>query len=298
MTERKFDVRVRKALCIYGVVFLRVENAMRQKRLAELIGVQQKTISVWESDSESNANNCPNFAMLLKICKALGVSLDILCEVTINRIEGNCGSYRDIAEYLRKYVGMDVRPQYDEDEETCDFSSAHKIRLQRYENIEFYGYYYHTNRSTQVISQMEIKTGNIMPSGFIKVQINCDQNTNYNGKIISPANQSYTYIYFKRMDDFPERCIIILPHPLGIGETYMGGIGCMLSLSKGEKKVPTLQKIAIINKALGLELEGDFIHASLLISLDTLKDGKVKLADFRKSNSEFICKIKEMLKKQ
>ena len=143
---------------------------------------------------------------------------------------------------------------------------------------------------------MSIKVRRVLDEGYIGISMKC-ANVEYKGKIISPENQNYTYIYFERKDDFPEHGMMILRHPAGISVEYMGGIGCMLSLSKGDRRVPIIQKIALLNQRLNITLDDNFLKKYLSVSRGLLDQGRLLFTDLRDKNANYIDELKKMTKK-
>lgn len=298
LDRRSADRELRKILCIYGIKFMLTESGIKQKQFAEMLGVKQKSVSVWLSGSDQNAENAPNLSMLLKMCVACDVTLGDLCVIAYQKISKNSNNvHGEIMDQLKKYAEIRNQSAFDEEREAYNSSKAHKIRLRRYENLNFVGYYYDTAHLSSGINTMNIKVGRVLDEGYIRVSMTC-ANVEYKGKIISPENQNYTYIYFERKDDFPEHGMIILRHPAGISVEYMGGIGCMLSLSKGDRRVPIIQRIALLNQKLDITLDDNFLKKYLSVSGKLLDHGKLLFTDLRDKNANYIDELKKMMKFQ
>ncbi|MBR0519398.1 helix-turn-helix transcriptional regulator [bacterium] len=66
------------------MIFYREKRGLKQKELAELIGVKANTVSTWESGT-----NAPNLQALYKICKTLNISISELFGKYANEMDKN-----------------------------------------------------------------------------------------------------------------------------------------------------------------------------------------------------------------
>ena len=86
---------IRKSI-IENMIFYREKRGMKQKELAEIIGVKANTVSTWEGGT-----NAPSLQALYKICKALNISISDLFGKYANEQTAD-GLSKELQELLKK----------------------------------------------------------------------------------------------------------------------------------------------------------------------------------------------------
>ena len=71
----------------------RVQKGIKQNQLADETGLTPQTISLYEKATEGGKGGQPTLKNAVAIAKALGVSLDWLCELELPQLAG-CKNHR------------------------------------------------------------------------------------------------------------------------------------------------------------------------------------------------------------
>lgn len=95
---------IRKTI-IENMIFYREKRGMKQKELAEAIGVKANTVSTWESGT-----NAPSLQALYKICKALDISISDLFGKYANERTTE-GLSKELQELLKKAEDLNEEGQ-------------------------------------------------------------------------------------------------------------------------------------------------------------------------------------------
>lgn len=209
---------------------------MSQYDLGQYIGgVSATTIqNIERGKNVSNTNETVvdiRVVTLFDICKALQINAsDLLKKVEEKRLGE-----------VEKQTGFPTFiPQYDN-------SQNHLFRLKKYVNLELTGYYYTTEKSGDHLVKCQINTKSCHINGFVPFTLQTSGHK-YEGKIVSPPDNNYTFFYLSEQGDKAERAIITIIHNKGREGSYKGGVGSLYSSSRGRKSILCTQKIVLFSK--------------------------------------------------
>lgn len=246
--NQKPSIYLQKCMANYAVSYAK-SHGLNQTDLANKIGVVQGTISKWAAMEETAR---PNLFELLKICTALGISMEDLINGAYQIIEED-ESEQTSNENIRNTVHFYLSTfEYDEPhtvDKTHDTSERHFERLSMFEGKEYVALYLSIPpRAKGELNRLYISTGKVDARGFcpFTMKINDQKKARYSGKIVSPPSTFYTYFYLTGGDPI-ERGIWVLYYPTMIEGEYRCGNGVLLSMDRSTHS-PSFQRIVFIEQ--------------------------------------------------
>lgn len=242
MEKEKFTKEEMRILEQIGIILkqVRVSKSLTQENLGKEVGFRKSKISNLEYAINSDQITMDyKLIELYKICKALKINLAEVIEFAIKQ---DLDSENTLHNIIRSLIETN---NYDAINLEYHATLQHQLRLQKYSNIELIGYYTTTEMENDKLFKLSMNTEELCESGYVPLKMMVGDHK-YEGKIVSPPDSKYTFFYLNEVSsDRAERAILSILHYYG-KKKYTGGIGCLLSLSRGPQ-VLCMQKVVLFN---------------------------------------------------
>ena len=149
-----------------------------------------------------------------------------------------------------EYVATDHNP-----------SEQHMQRLKVYQNNKYNMYFVDTQDAVKAFS---VDFKDIINYTYVAAEGKFANNYCYDGKLLSPDNSEYTYIYFTCTNGLIDKALFIIPYVPQVLHEFKMGIGVMLSIAVNYPRCPEFKLFFMMSDNMERP-EDEFIKKHLIM---------------------------------